>query len=412
MDSLLLVQPSNVDFPATSAPAGSVGDYASAWLRLSSASATPVAFKVKTTKPSRYCVRPNHGVVLPNGGVVDVEVICLEPPAPTVGAGGVGAGATPVVVCRDKFLIQATPATGALSAAELASGGAASLSPAFWSSVPPGGLLELKMKVSFAPPPPPGSAAAEPVAPTAAVAAAAAAAAATAAATAATPPPPLMHPPSAGAPPPPRFSTPAAAAPLTPVQSGMMADLPVLPSAIRAEAGLSPAVGAAEAAAPSRPSEAVPRSTAAVDDGEAASAATTAAEEERSRREAQLAATEARVADLEAQLDASVSEREGLSQALISARSAAALAEAEAAEAAAAQAAAEAASAEREAVARVGSVTDGVHAVTDEATALAKEVGGKGGVLAASPGGGELSQRIAAVLDGDAADKAVSLIAG
>lgn len=353
MDSLLLVQPSNVDFPATSAPAGSVGDYASAWLRLSSASATPVAFKVKTTKPSRYCVRPNHGVVLPNGGVVDVEVICLEPPAPTVGAGGVGAGATPVVVCRDKFLIQATPATGALSAAELASGGAASLSPAFWSSVPPGGLLELKMKVSFAPPPPP-----------------------------------LMHPPSAGAPPPPRFSTPAAAAPLTPVQSGMMADLPVLPSAIRAEAGLSPAVGAAEAAAPSRPSEAVPRSTAAVDDGEAASAATTAAEEERSRREAQLAATEARVADLEAQLDASVSEREGLSQALISARSAAALAEAEAAEAAAAQAAAEAASAEREAVARVGSVTDGVHAVTDEATALAKEVGGKGGVLAASPGGG------------------------
>lgn len=339
MDSLLLVQPSNVDFPATSAPAGSVGDYASAWLRLSSASATPVAFKVKTTKPSRYCVRPNHGVVLPNGGVVDVEVICLEPPAPTVGAGGVGAGATPVVVCRDKFLIQATPATGALSAAELASGGAASLSPAFWSSVPPGGLLELKMKVSFAPPPP-------------------------------------------------RFSTPAAAAPLTPVQSGMMADLPVLPSAIRAEAGLSPAVGAAEAAAPSRPSEAVPRSTAAVDDGEAASAATTAAEEERSRREAQLAATEARVADLEAQLDASVSEREGLSQALISARSAAALAEAEAAEAAAAQAAAEAASAEREAVARVGSVTDGVHAVTDEATALAKEVGGKGGVLAASPGGG------------------------
>lgn len=168
----------------------------------------------------------------------------------------------------------------------------------------------------------------------------------------------------------------------------MMADLPVLPSAIRAEAGLSPAVGAAEAAAPSRPSEAVPRSTAAVDDGEAASAATTAAEEERSRREAQLAATEARVADLEAQLDASVSEREGLSQALISARSAAALAEAEAAEAAAAQAAAEAASAEREAVARVGSVTDGVHAVTDEATALAKEVGGKGGVLAASPGGG------------------------
>lgn len=151
MESLLLVQPSNVDFPATAAPAGSVGDYASAWLRLSSASAKPVAFKVKTTKPSRYCVRPNHGVVLPNGGVVDVEVICLEPPPPTAGAAA--AGGAPVVVCRDKFLIQATPATGAVGAAELASGGAASLSPSFWSSVPPGGLLELKMKVSFAPPP-------------------------------------------------------------------------------------------------------------------------------------------------------------------------------------------------------------------------------------------------------------------
>ncbi|GAB0494060.1 hypothetical protein MMPV_005350 [Pyropia vietnamensis] len=348
MESLLLVEPTNVDFPATKAPAGSVGDYSSAWLRLSSVSDTPVAFKVKTTKPSRYCVRPNHGVVMPTRGEVNVEVICLEPPAPTVGS---GADSTPVVVCRDKFLIQATPATGAVSATELASGNGASLSPSFWSSVPAGGLLELKMKVSFAPPLPPGSAAEEPVAPTAAVAAAAAAAAATGVSAAATPPPPLMHPPGLSS--------------------------------------LSPAVGSAHPAAPSQPSGAAPRSTPAVDDGEAAAAAAAAAEQERSRREAQLAATEARVADLEAQLNASVSERESLSQALISARSAAALAEAEAADATAARAAAEAAAAEREAVARVGSLTgEAGKGVAEEATAVAKNLGDKGGVVSASPGGG------------------------
>lgn len=54
-----------------------------------------IAFKVKTTAPKQYCVRPNAGVVQP-GQVMEVQVILQgmreEPPAGTK--------------CKDKFLVQ------------------------------------------------------------------------------------------------------------------------------------------------------------------------------------------------------------------------------------------------------------------------------------------------------------------
>jgi len=57
----------------------------------------PVAFKVKTTAPKLYCVRPNSGRVEP-GETVEVTVMLQgmkeEPP--------------PTAKCRDKFLIQST----------------------------------------------------------------------------------------------------------------------------------------------------------------------------------------------------------------------------------------------------------------------------------------------------------------
>ncbi|XP_018450260.2 vesicle-associated protein 2-2 isoform X1 [Raphanus sativus] len=55
-----------------------------------------VAFKVKTTSPKKYCVRPNVGVVAPNSSC-EFSVIMQafkEPP--------------PDMVCKDKFLIQST----------------------------------------------------------------------------------------------------------------------------------------------------------------------------------------------------------------------------------------------------------------------------------------------------------------
>ncbi|KAJ2556475.1 phosphatidylinositol-binding protein scs2, partial [Coemansia sp. RSA 1933] len=55
----------------------------------------PVAFKIKTTAPKLYCVRPNAGRIEPGDGI-DVQVV-LQPMAedPPAGKG-----------CRDKFLIQ------------------------------------------------------------------------------------------------------------------------------------------------------------------------------------------------------------------------------------------------------------------------------------------------------------------
>ncbi|KAK8554437.1 hypothetical protein V6N13_093432 [Hibiscus sabdariffa] len=52
-----------------------------------------VAFKVKTTNPKKYCVRPNSGVVLPGSScnvTVTMQAQKEAPPEP----------------CRDKFLIQ------------------------------------------------------------------------------------------------------------------------------------------------------------------------------------------------------------------------------------------------------------------------------------------------------------------
>ncbi|OSX70075.1 hypothetical protein BU14_0930s0007 [Porphyra umbilicalis] len=360
MESLLHVQPPNVDFPATSAPAGGAGDYASAWLRLGSASAEPVAFKVKTTKPSRYCVRPNHGVVLPGGGV-DVEVICLEPPPPSPGTAG---SASPVVICRDKFLIQAAPAGAAVATVS---------APAaeFWAAVPAGGLVEHKMKVAFAPPASAGGGGATPTA-------TAMAAAATAAAASTSSPPPSMHPPSAmpaSGGPPLRFSTPAEPAPLQPVRSTSM-DAPVLPAAVHS-------TGAAAAAADEPGGEEEMLLAQAAPANGVGDSAATAMDAEWSRREALLAAAEARVTKLEDQLDASVAERDSLTKALIDARAAASMAEAQAAEATATTASAMAAAAEADAVARVTAATGG--GAGDEVAALTK---GPAGRVLAQPAGG------------------------
>nr|XP_036589710.1 integral er membrane protein [Colletotrichum truncatum]KAF6801715.1 integral er membrane protein [Colletotrichum truncatum] len=69
-------------------------------LRIKNPNQSPIAFKVKTTAPKQYCVRPNSGRVEPGQ---DVEVTVLlqamkaEPPLDTK--------------CRDKFLVQSVPIT-------------------------------------------------------------------------------------------------------------------------------------------------------------------------------------------------------------------------------------------------------------------------------------------------------------
>ncbi|KAF1987857.1 VAMP-associated protein [Aulographum hederae CBS 113979] len=69
-------------------------------LRLKNPHSDPVAFKVKTTAPKQYCVRPNSGRIEP-GKEVSVQVLLQamkEDPAPDA-------------KCRDKFLVQSVAIT-------------------------------------------------------------------------------------------------------------------------------------------------------------------------------------------------------------------------------------------------------------------------------------------------------------
>ncbi|TIB84157.1 hypothetical protein E3Q19_04459 [Wallemia mellicola] len=64
-------------------------------LKIKNPTATPVAFKVKTTAPRSYCVRPNAGRIEP-GQTIDVQVLVQAvKDAPPIGA-----------KCKDKFLVQ------------------------------------------------------------------------------------------------------------------------------------------------------------------------------------------------------------------------------------------------------------------------------------------------------------------
>ncbi|KAF2479835.1 PapD-like protein [Neohortaea acidophila] len=64
-------------------------------LRLSNPNSDPVAFKVKTTAPKQYCVRPNSGRI-ESGQHVEVQVLlqAMKEDLP------------PDAKCRDKFLVQ------------------------------------------------------------------------------------------------------------------------------------------------------------------------------------------------------------------------------------------------------------------------------------------------------------------
>ncbi|PHH88169.1 hypothetical protein CDD83_7887 [Cordyceps sp. RAO-2017] len=69
-------------------------------LTIKNATSTPLAFKVKTTAPKQYCVRPNAGRIEP-GQDFDVTVLLQAMKAdPALDA-----------KCRDKFLVQSAPIT-------------------------------------------------------------------------------------------------------------------------------------------------------------------------------------------------------------------------------------------------------------------------------------------------------------
>ncbi|KAI3703393.1 hypothetical protein L1987_73432 [Smallanthus sonchifolius] len=66
-------------------------------LKISNTTDKNVAFKVKTTSPKKYFVRPNTGVIQPRGSCIIRVTLQAQLEYP------------PDMQCRDKFLLQSTP---------------------------------------------------------------------------------------------------------------------------------------------------------------------------------------------------------------------------------------------------------------------------------------------------------------
>ncbi|KAI4311653.1 hypothetical protein MLD38_036532 [Melastoma candidum] len=76
-------------------------------LQLSNKTDDYVAFKVKTTNPKKYCVRPNTGVVLPRSTCSVIVTMQAQKEAP------------PDMQCRDKFLLQSVRVDGGVTAKDV-----------------------------------------------------------------------------------------------------------------------------------------------------------------------------------------------------------------------------------------------------------------------------------------------------
>ncbi|KAL3814941.1 hypothetical protein ACJIZ3_016209 [Penstemon smallii] len=92
MGEFLSIQPSELKFNFE------LRKQSSCSLQLSNRTDQYIAFKVKTTNPKRYCVRPNAGVVLPNSICNVTVTMQAQKEAP------------PDLQCKDKFLVQSVVA--------------------------------------------------------------------------------------------------------------------------------------------------------------------------------------------------------------------------------------------------------------------------------------------------------------
>lgn len=101
-------------------------------LKIKNPNADPVAFKVKTTAPKQYCVRPNSGRIEP-GHEVEVTVLLqamkTEPPLDAR--------------CRDKFLVQSVSISGDKVLDNIQQ---------IWDSVEKSAIQERKIRVNWLPP--------------------------------------------------------------------------------------------------------------------------------------------------------------------------------------------------------------------------------------------------------------------
>ncbi|KAL9237058.1 hypothetical protein vseg_011647 [Gypsophila vaccaria] len=99
---LLYVQPSELKFPFQ------LNRLSTCWLQLTNKTNNNVAFKVKTTHPKKYCVRPNVGIISPGSTCV-------------VKVGLQAQKEFPLGVPKDKFLVQSMIAPLGMTAEDITS---------------------------------------------------------------------------------------------------------------------------------------------------------------------------------------------------------------------------------------------------------------------------------------------------
>ncbi|XP_044477376.1 vesicle-associated protein 1-2-like [Mangifera indica] len=98
---LLSIEPLELKFPLE------LKKQISCSLQLSNKTDNYVAFKVKTTNPKKYCVRPNTGIVLPRSTCDVIVTMQAQKEAPTD------------LQCKDKFLLQSVKANDGATANDI-----------------------------------------------------------------------------------------------------------------------------------------------------------------------------------------------------------------------------------------------------------------------------------------------------
>ncbi|KAG9139919.1 hypothetical protein Leryth_023035 [Lithospermum erythrorhizon] len=106
-------------------------------MQLSNKTDTHVAFKVKTTNPKKYCVRPNTGVVLPRSSCDVTVTMQAQKEAPLD------------MQCKDKFLLQSVNVSPEASTKEI--------TPELFNKESGNRVEECKLRVVYDPPPQPPS---------------------------------------------------------------------------------------------------------------------------------------------------------------------------------------------------------------------------------------------------------------
>eukprot|EP00245_Coleochaete_scutata_P010873 TRINITY_DN392_c0_g2_i1.p1 TRINITY_DN392_c0_g2~~TRINITY_DN392_c0_g2_i1.p1 ORF type:complete len:256 (+),score=52.22 TRINITY_DN392_c0_g2_i1:164-931(+) len=137
MQDLLSIHPTELKFPFE------LKKQISCQLSLQNRTNEYVAFKVKTTSPKKYCVRPNTGRIAPQSSADITVTMQAQREAP------------PDMLCKDKFLVQSVIVSGADNNKEVP--------PELFSKDGGHGLevREAKLKVLYVSPPAPPSPVAE-----------------------------------------------------------------------------------------------------------------------------------------------------------------------------------------------------------------------------------------------------------